>query len=158
MSQIRSVLATPLGVILSFVGVCEAIGGATLSTSSWVAQNGTVQIILAAFMAVFPLTVACGFFAVIWFRPTHLLTQPNFASAAEGVMYIEALKGSAKRAIELETEMVATAEQMKAMSAHTKIAFDGMVDLQTQLNEQAKALDFSQRSSGLAKAVAMSAL
>ncbi|MGI9107232.1 MAG: hypothetical protein ACR2G4_13400 [Pyrinomonadaceae bacterium] len=64
---------TPLWVISLFVSLTEAVLGAAVTQTS-----GNIQVALTAFVVVFPLLIAIGFFAILWFRPHHFYSPTEF--------------------------------------------------------------------------------
>src|SRR5829696_5447477 len=61
---------TPLWIIALFVSLVE-----TVLVVGVIQTRGTVQLALVAFVILFPLLVASGFFAILWDRP-HVLYPP----------------------------------------------------------------------------------
>jgi hypothetical protein len=78
---------TPLWVISLFVTFTEvALGAATTQTI------GGVQVALTAFVILFPILIAGGFFGILWSRP-WVFYSPHEYGAIDARSFIEALQG-----------------------------------------------------------------
>ena len=89
MSENKSVprrTLTPLWVISLFVSLTEAVLAAAVTQTS-----GGVQVALTAFVLIFPLLIASGFFAILWFKPHHIYAPTEFGQQVGAREYIEAM-------------------------------------------------------------------
>jgi len=64
---------TPLWVISLFVSLTEAFLSIAVTQT-----NGTIQLALTIFVIVFPLLIAIGFFAVLWYKPLHFYAPTEY--------------------------------------------------------------------------------
>ncbi|TFW17972.1 hypothetical protein [Duganella callida] len=127
---------TPLGIIAAFLGVTEVAMGYTITNTT-----GQVQLLLTYFAIGFPPVIFVGFFVLSYFKPEALLAQPDFATATEATEYLIALRGFVQKAEVEATNIFASAEEMKALAAQTKISLDTTEDLRVKLTEQVKQLE-----------------
>lgn len=75
---------TPLWIISLFITLTESvIGGAAFNTS------GGVQVALVSFAMIFPLIIASGFFALLWFKP-HVFYPPGEFANVDVEKYVGA--------------------------------------------------------------------
>ena len=77
---------TPLWVISLFISLTETVLGVALTKTA-----GGVQEALVAFVIVFPLLIASGFFLLLWFRPHHLYAPSDYSGVTGVREYIEAV-------------------------------------------------------------------
>ena len=81
---------TPLWVISSFVSLSEAtLGVATTQTT------GAIQITLTVFVVLFPVLIATGFFAVLWWKPYVFYPPSEYGRHVNVEQYVQAMSSAA---------------------------------------------------------------
>jgi hypothetical protein len=78
---------TPLWVIALFISLTETVLGVAATRVS-----GNLQIALTVFVIGFPLLIAGGFFAILWFRPYVLYPPTDFRGGADVTSYVDAMQ------------------------------------------------------------------
>ena len=77
---------TPLWVITIFLTFTEGVLGVAATQIT-----GGIQIALIAFVIVFPLLVAAGFFSLLWYKPHHFYAPTDFGRNLNARDFVEAM-------------------------------------------------------------------
>ena len=80
---------TPLWVISLLVGLTEATLGVAVTQTT-----GAVQVALTIFVVVFPVLIAAGFFAVLWYKPYAFYAPSEYGKQVSVEQYVQAIGGA----------------------------------------------------------------
>lgn len=81
---------TPLWVISLFVSLSEATLGVAVTQTA-----GSIQVTLTIFVVLFPVLIAAGFFAVLWWKPYAFYPPSEYGGHVNVEQYIQAMRGIA---------------------------------------------------------------
>ena len=98
---------TPLWVIFGFVSLCEVVAGLAV-----IQAEGNAQLILTAFVVIFPLLVAAAFFIILWKKPYVFYPPTEFGADTKVAEYVQAFSGlSSIRAEESQKELIGVSNE-----------------------------------------------
>jgi hypothetical protein len=86
---------TPLWVISLFVSLTETVLGVAATQTS-----GGVQVTLIVFVVAFPLLIAAGFFAMLWFKPHHIYAPTEYGSQVSAREYMDAITQTQRKPLD----------------------------------------------------------
>lgn len=133
-------VVTPLSVIMAFIGLTEIMAGIALINT-----EGTTQLILAIYLLIFPMIIACAYFYILFNKPYVLYSPFEYKSADEIDRFINTLRNTTDDAInsykEIEKLRIDTGNQAKAISAITadgERMIDDIASLRTKMEKQSE--------------------
>lgn len=93
---------TPLWVISLFVSLSEATLGVAATQTA-----GAIQITLTIFVVLFPVLIAAGFFAVLWWKPYAFYPPSEYGRHVGVDQYIQAMSGASHPIVKETKDMQA---------------------------------------------------
>ena len=131
---------SPLKLISLLVGTCE-VSFVTAATQT----SGNIQLLFAISAVAGIALVTLAFFVFLWYRPHTLLAPPEFKTADEMIAVIAALRRTTDNAAQQVDAITrnaqgvyASSEELRTLAERTKISWDAIHELESQLAQQAK--------------------